>query len=209
MTGPETNMECHPLEPFLPDGTRLLMCGTFPPARSRWSMEFYYPNFINDMWRIFGLIVYGDRDALVDKERKTFRLDKIKEMLGTLHVGLSDTGKEVVRTMGNASDKYLDILSPINLEGTLAVIPECVAVATTGEKAAGVIASLTGTKAPAVGRFTECRIGERKFRHWRMPSSSRAYPLGLEKKAACYRDMLMQERLFPETPFKIDYKLKY
>ena len=69
MTGPETNMECHPLEPFLPDGTRLLMCGTFPPARSRWSMEFYYPNFINDMWRIFGLIVYGDRDALVDKER--------------------------------------------------------------------------------------------------------------------------------------------
>lgn len=48
--------EAHPLEPFLPEGARLLMLGSFPPARSRWSMEFYYPNFQNDMWRVMGLV---------------------------------------------------------------------------------------------------------------------------------------------------------
>ena len=49
---PERTAEAHPLEPFLPEGARLLMLGSFPPARSRWSMEFYYPNFQNDMWRV-------------------------------------------------------------------------------------------------------------------------------------------------------------
>lgn len=53
--------ETHPLEPFLPEGARLLMLGSFPPARQRWSMEFYYPNFQNDMWRIVGLSFFGDK----------------------------------------------------------------------------------------------------------------------------------------------------
>lgn len=48
--------EQHPLEPFLPAGARLLMLGSFPPQRKRWSMEFFYPNLQNDMWRIFGLL---------------------------------------------------------------------------------------------------------------------------------------------------------
>ena len=44
--------EQHPLKPFLPANARLLMLGSFPPQRKRWSMEFYYPNWNNDMWRI-------------------------------------------------------------------------------------------------------------------------------------------------------------
>ena len=44
--------ELHPLEPFLPVGARLLMLGSFPPQRVRWSMDFFYPNLQNDMWRI-------------------------------------------------------------------------------------------------------------------------------------------------------------
>lgn len=189
-------LEFHPLEPFFPEGTRLLMCGTFPPSRARWSMEFYYPNFINDMWRIFGLVVFGDPQALVDKERKTFRLDEIKGMLRSLRIGLSDTGKEVVRTAGNASDRFLDIRRPIDLDATLAAIPDCTAVATTGEKAAGVIAAATGTTVPKVGEFVECTSPSgRGFRHWRMPSSSRAYPMKLDKKAEYYRKMLLSEEL--------------
>ena len=41
-------IEQHPLEPFLPGNARLLMLGSFPPQRKRWSMEFYYPNWNND-----------------------------------------------------------------------------------------------------------------------------------------------------------------
>ena len=37
------NSERHPLDPFLPSGARLLMLGSFPPQRKRWSMEFFYP----------------------------------------------------------------------------------------------------------------------------------------------------------------------
>lgn len=73
--------EAHPLEPFFPENSKLLMCGTFPPKQNRWSMHFYYPNYINDMWRIFGLIYFGSKDALVDDAHKTFHLDKIKSLL--------------------------------------------------------------------------------------------------------------------------------
>ena len=43
--------ERHPLEPFLPQNARILMLGSFPPPKARWSMEFFYPNWINDMWQ--------------------------------------------------------------------------------------------------------------------------------------------------------------
>lgn len=185
------DLETHPLKPFLPANARLLMCGTFPPARNRWSMEFYYPNFINDMWRIFGIIFFDNKDALVDKENKTFRLPELRKLLEQKGVALSDTGREVERTKGNASDKFLEIKETINLPQILAQIPECVVVATTGEKAAGIIADITGTALPKMGEYADCCIidvsgVERKFRHWRMPSSSRAYPMKLEKKAEYY-----------------------
>ena len=61
-------VECHPLEPFLPKNAWLLMLGSFPPSQQRWSMDFFYPNFINDMWRIFGLLFFDDKDHFVDTE---------------------------------------------------------------------------------------------------------------------------------------------
>lgn len=189
------NTETHPLRPFLPSGAKLLMCGTFPPQRHRWSMNFYYPNFINDMWRIFGIIYFNDKDYFVDVAAKTYYLDKLKEQLSEKGIALSDTGREVVRTADNASDKYLDIKRGIDLPAILAEIPDCIAVATTGEKAAGVIAALTGTEIPAIGSYEICNVTdsagrERILQHWRMPSSSRAYPLPLAEKAAVYAKMI-------------------
>lgn len=192
-----TPREQHPLRPFLPLKSKLLMCGTFPPQRHRWSMNFYYPNFINDMWRIFGIILHGDKDYFVDIENKTFHVNKLREELSTLGLSLSDTGREVVRTAGNASDKFLDIQRHIDLDVILAEIPDCVAVATTGEKAAGVIAELTGTQIPKMGEYVECQLTDssgklRRFRHYRMPSSSRAYPMKLAEKAAIYGRMVAE-----------------
>ena len=37
------NIEEHPLEPFLPANAKLLMLGSFPPQKKRWSMEFFIP----------------------------------------------------------------------------------------------------------------------------------------------------------------------
>lgn len=190
--------ETHPFEPWIPEGAKLLMCGTFPPQPKRWSMEFYYPNYINDMWRIFGLIYFGDKDALVDVGHKTFRLEDIKKLLTCIGLALSDTGKEIVRTRGNAADKDLDIRGEIDLAGILQKHPSIRAVTTTGTLAASVIARMTDSEIPAAGACVECRLAlpdgsVRDFRHWRMPSSSRAYPLALDKKAAAYRGMLEAE----------------
>ena len=41
-------IEEHPWEPYIPDGAKVLVMGTFPPQAKRWSMDFYYPNRTND-----------------------------------------------------------------------------------------------------------------------------------------------------------------
>ena len=90
-------LEQHPWQPFLPGHTRLIMLGSFPPAKNRWCMDFFYPNYINDMWRIFGLCLYGDKLRFVDEDNRKFRLDDIKVMLEQYGVGLYDTAKVTVR----------------------------------------------------------------------------------------------------------------
>ena len=71
-------IETHPFEPFLPAHARLLMLGTFPPAPHRWCMDWYYPNFTNDMWRIMGLCFYDDKMRFVDQPNKTYKVDELK-----------------------------------------------------------------------------------------------------------------------------------
>jgi hypothetical protein len=41
----------------------------------------------------------------------------------------------------------------------------------------------------------EVTFAGRQVRLWRMPSSSRAYPMAVEKKAEAYRKMLVDEGL--------------
>lgn len=193
-------IEAHPLEPFLPEGATLLMLGAFPPPGKRWAMPFYYPNFINDMWRIFGLVYFGDKEALTDTGRRTFRLDAIRELLIEKGIALSDTAQQAVRTRGNAADKYLKVEKQVDLEALLGALPELTEVVTTGKLASGVVADLTGTEIPAMGEYAECSLVDsaghkRHFRHWRMPSSSRAYPMSLAEKAACYARVLPGARM--------------
>lgn len=179
-------VETHPWEPFIPDNARILIMGTFPPAAKRWSMDFYYPNRTNDFWYMMGLIFMGDRMALVDKSSKSFKLDEIKKLLSKHGIAMNDTGRKIRRLQNNASDKFLEIIEPVPLFDLLAKMPECKTIATTGEKAANVISELTGTEAPKMGVMVQTKDG---IDIWRMPSTSRAYPLPLEKKAAYYETM--------------------
>ncbi len=73
MTFPMPSFEQHPLKPFLPANAKVLMLGSFPPQQKRWSMDFFYPNFQNDMWRIMGLIFFADKNIFVDSMGKCFR----------------------------------------------------------------------------------------------------------------------------------------
>ena len=108
-------VERHPLEPFLPPNARLLMLGSFPPPRKRWSMDFFYPNRTNMMWEIFGEVFFGDSQRLVDAERRTFRLADIKSLLLESGIALYDTASAVRRLSGNASDKDLEIVEKTDI----------------------------------------------------------------------------------------------
>lgn len=158
--------------------------GTFPPQPHRWAMDFYYPNRTNDFWRIIGLIIYGDKDYLYDTDTRSFKLTLIKETLDRYGIALHDTGREVRRLKDNASDKFLEIVTPVPLFDLLSKIPTCHTIATTGEKAAGIIATLTSTEAPGMGKCVHDQTHGLDI--WRMPSTSRAYPLPLERKASYY-----------------------
>lgn len=183
-------IERHPWPPFIPQDAKILIMGTFPPGTHRWSMDFYYPNPTNDFWRIMGLLFLGDKEALYDRQRRCFDLDRIVALMTDKKIALNDTAREVRRLKGNASDKYLDIITPVPLYDLLDSMPECRAVATTGEKAAGVVADITGTALPRMGEVVRSADG---LDIWRMPSSSRAYPMAVEKKAEFYAGMFREE----------------
>ena len=180
-------VERHPFEPFLPEGAKVLMLGSFPPQKKRWSMEFYYPNFINDFWRIIGLLFFEDKDWFVDKVAKRFKLQEIKEFCAEKGIAMFDTATAVRRLKDNASDKFLEVVEPTDIPALLRRIPFCRAVVVTGEKAAQTLCAAFGTEAPAVGEFSQFSFEGRNLRLYRMPSTSRAYPLPIQKKADVYR----------------------
>ena len=185
--------ERHPLEPFLPKNAKILMLGSFPPPKARWSMEFFYPNWINDMWRLMGHIFYNDRHHFELKGEKRFCKERIEAFCNEKGIALYDTACEVVRLKDNASDKFLEVVTPTDICALLEQIPHCAAIVTTGEKATDVITATFGCEKPAVGNMTTITINNRTLHFWRMPSSSRAYPLALEKKAEYYKMMLQTE----------------
>ncbi len=185
--------EKHPLQPFLPADAELLMLGSFPPDRKRWSMEFFYPNFINDMWRIIGYVFFGDKGHFVIPDRKAFDRRKIEEFLTERKIAMYDTAEEVLRLKDNASDKFLEIVRPTDMAAVLGRIPACRAIVTTGQKAAETFCMQTGSSEPKTGECTEFEFLGRSMRHYRMPSSSRAYPMSVERKAEVYERMFRAE----------------
>lgn len=191
-------VEKHPLEPFLPEGAKILMLGSFPPKRERWSMEWFYPNKQNDMWRIMGHLFYGDKDHFVVPNEKRFDKDRIVQFCTAWGIALYDTASEVRRLRDNASDKFLEVVTPTDIVALLGKLPDCRAVVTTGQKATDIAVLQLGCEEPAVGGVSSCMVNGRQVHMWRMPSTSRAYPLPLEKKANVYRTMLCAEGLLLE-----------
>lgn len=181
--------ERHPLEPFLPENAKLLMLGSFPPQRKRWSMDFYYPNLQNDMWRILGLIFFQKKEYFLNSEGKAFDKERIISFLKEKGIALFDTATVIRRLQDNASDKFLEVVQPTDISGLLDRLPDCRTIVTTGQKATDTLRTQFRMEEPTVGSFSEFTYKQESMRLYRMPSSSRAYPLALEKKAAVYRTL--------------------
>ena len=187
-------IEYHPLRPFLPANARVLFLGSFPPQRKRWCIDFYYPNFINDHWRIEGQIFFGDKNYFVDIDHKRFRIEQIVAHCHTKGIAFFDTSTAVRRLKDNASDKFLEIVIPTDIQALLSQLPQCQSIVTTGEKATDTICtSLNIPQVPKVNTWIPIPNTYNKDRKqvvlYRLPSSSRAYPLAFDKKVTAYQKM--------------------
>ncbi len=209
----------HPLEPFVPEGAEYLFLGSFPPPHARWSMEFFYPNFQNDMWRIMGLIFYGDKQHFVVPGERRFDYDRVVEFCREKKLAFYDSAYMVKRLRGNASDLHLKIIEPADLHSILDRMPACRAIVSTGGKSAEQALEVLGTRAivSTGSKSAEQALEVLGTRAWlaaeadmpaclssadqsripliRRPSTSRAYPMPLEKKAEAYAELFFLNKL--------------
>lgn len=191
------DVEYHPLRPFLPENAKVLFLGSFPPQRKRWCMDFYYPNFINDHWRIEGQLFFGDKNHFVDMEHKRFKIDDIITFCQEKGLAFFDTATAIRRLQDNASDKFLEVVESTDIRALIAQLPHLRAIVTTGEKATETIcASLDISEIPKVNTYVTIPLASWRgvrgeFCLWRLPSSSRAYPLAFDKKVEAYRQMFL------------------
>ena len=213
-------VEYHPLKPFSPENAKVLFLGSFPPQRKRWCMDFYYPNFINDHWRIEGQIFFGDKNHFVDLKAKRFKIDEIVAFCEEKGLAFFDTSTAIRRLQDNASDKFLEVVEPTDIHALIAQLPHLRAIVTTGEKATDTICRTMGViEVPKVNTYveitntdgtdetdnlvntnlTKVQLDGPKGKVnptnggglllYRLPSSSRAYPLSFDKKVEAYRKM--------------------
>ena len=193
---------------------------------------FSYPNWINDFWRIQGLIHFNDKAYFEETPKqsleqtpnplkggfdkpKRFDRERIVAFCREKGIALFDTARKVCRLKDNADDNFLEIVEGTDIFALLEQMPECRMIVTTGGKASEELQAYFAKKGievkiPKVGeyvvindddtlRYDNDNEGYNKLinsngkktrlRWWRMPSSSRAYPMKLEKKAEYYRQL--------------------
>ncbi len=140
-----------------------------------------------------GLIFHEDAQWFVRVGEKRFDEALVKEFARLQGLAFFDAAYRVCRLRDNASDAFLEILEPSRLEDLLGAMPLCWRIVTTGGKASEEVlsqlqkASGRVLSQPAIGKFVEVEAFGRTLQWWRMPSTSRAYPLALAKKAEFYR----------------------
>lgn len=142
------------------------------------------------MWRIFGLCFFDDKDHFVLPDERKFDMQAIQQFLKVKGVAIFDTALRIRRTTGSASDKDLEIVTQADIDGMLTALPQCRAVLAAGQLATSVLKKhlhITGNQ--RMGSYVEFGFQKRTMRLYREPSSSRAYPMRLEKKAEYYRLM--------------------
>lgn len=184
------DVEQHELEPFVFENMEILMLGSFPPKKEKWTMDFYYPNFQNDMWRIFGNIFFDNKEYFLNENHKNFNKEKICNFLKQYKLGVGDVAYEVIRLQDNAADKFLEVISYLDFDKIFSNSLKCQTIITTGKKSGEIIQQYFHIlKLPNIGEQELFEWKGRKMQLYRVPSSSRAYPKSLNYKSNIYKSV--------------------
>ena len=198
------NIETHPFGPVLPPDATVMMMGSFPPTADKWAMRFHYPNFQNDMWRIYGRVFFDDADYFRIGNEKRFDPERIRAFMFERGIASCPTVVQAIRETGNASDKDLTVVTTVDLDTILPQVPKVKALFTTGGKATEVLLNLLNqpiakSKHPKTNQSIDYpykwqdnnshpKTEVNELTLYRLPSTSRAYPLALDKKVAAYKE---------------------
>ena len=197
----EHELEHHPFAPILPENATVVMMGTFPPTNEKRCMQFHYPNFQNDMWRIMGLFFYQNAYHFRVGEEKRFDSVRIEAFLREKGIALCSSAQTAIRLKGNASDKDLKIVEPVDMPKLLKTLPHVKWIFTTGGLATDTLLGLLPEKVKAP-KTNECIAypfdSKRALFLYRLPSTSRAYPLSLAKKADAYKQFFIRAGLLTD-----------
>ena len=197
----EHELEHHPFAPILPENATVVMMGTFPPTNEKRCMQFHYPNFQNDMWRIMGLVFYQNADHFRVGEEKRFDPVRIEAFLREKGIALCSSAQTAIRLKGNASDKDLKIVEPVDMPKLLKTLPHVKWIFTTGGLATDTLLGLLPEKGKAP-KTNECIAypfdSKRPLFLYRLPSTSRAYPLSLAKKVEAYKQFFIRAGLLTD-----------
>ncbi|MEE3446468.1 MAG: hypothetical protein VZQ78_09710, partial [Prevotella sp.] len=144
-----------------------------------------------------GQIFFGDKNHFVDLEAKRFKIDEIITFCQEKGLAFFDTSTAIRRLQDNASDKFLEVVEPTDIPALIRQLPCLRAIVTTGEKATETICASLGIPViPKVNTSSILPLTSSIIHHpssialWRLPSSSRAYPLSFDKKVEAYRQVL-------------------
>jgi len=144
----EPIVESHPFAALLPPQATVMMMGTFPPKEEKHAMQFHYPNFQNDMWRVYGLVFFGDAAHFQKQGEKAFDADELAKKktelaeksikINDLNEAIKDYKEEVglelkpLKEEVKNGPKKLTLLYPANTpileREALAIQAECKAV---------------------------------------------------------------------------------
>lgn len=197
----EHELEHHPFAPILPENAKVVMMGTFPPTNEKRCMQFHYPNFQNDMWRIMGLVFYQNADHFRVGEEKRFDPVRIEAFLREKGIALCSSAQTAIRLKGNASDKDLKIVEPVDMPKLLKTLPDVKWIFTTGGLATDTLLGLLPEKVKAP-KTNECIVypfdSKRPLFLYCLPSTSRAYPLSLAKKVEAYKQFFVRAGLLTD-----------
>lgn len=196
-------IEQHPFAPVLPANADIMMMGTFPPTQDKWAMPFHYPNFYNDMWRIYGAVFFDDIDYFRDGEQNRFDHKRIIKFMHVHNIASCPTVRSAIREEGNAADKHLTVVESVNLADILTQVPKVQHIFTTGGKATEILLGLLPkdkqlpkSKHPKTNQhmtypITDSTGKQRLLTLHRLPSTSRAYPLAFAKKVLAYQQFFI------------------
>jgi G:T/U-mismatch repair DNA glycosylase len=103
--------ETHPWKWYVPPNSQILIIGTFPPVKEKWSYHFFYPNKLNLFWPIMSRmanrpLIYISGEAAVDER---------KQILESLKVAITDMGFEIERRDNSSRDENLTPIQYMNI----------------------------------------------------------------------------------------------